>query len=382
MSSKVAVVIPTYKEGLNELEKISLAQVKKVLGKYPLIFVAPEGKNLSYLEQSNGTTYFPPQFFKSKETYNYLMTSPAFYKTFDNYDYILIYQLDAFVFYDALEYFCSLGYDYIGAPWPRSLAYKFPNYKAARVGNGGFSLRNVKACYNVLINHEKSINQWNKQQLPEDVFFGYCGVRDDCDFNVAPINIAYKFSAEYNPPRVVKKNGNKLPFGCHAWRIFYSDFYIKIFSQMGYDFSQIKNMPINFDGGFRNWLTRIALYRLIRRVNRGQALTRYLPKNHFASVRVIRSPSAMIIFARLILENPHLADEIYFYDESEQDILISDLTVKKEPHLIITFGGNFAVDEFLISVAEKKGISYGKRIVSFWREYINSCEKLFRNLGK
>ena len=151
---------------------------------------------------------------------------------------------------------------------------------------------------------------------------------------------------------------------------------------MGYDFSQIKNMPINFDGGFRNWLTRIALYRLIRRVNRGQALTRYLPKNHFASVRVIRSPSAMIIFARLILENPHLADEIYFYDESEQDILISDLTVKKEPHLIITFGGNFDIDEFLISVAEKKGISYGKRIVSFWREYINSCEKLFHNLGK
>ena len=97
---------------------------------------------------------------------------------------------------------------------------------------------------------------------------------------------------------------------------------------------------------------------------------------------MVVTPSAMIIFARLILENPHLADEIYFYDESEQDILISDLTVKKEPHLIITFGGNFDIDEFLISVAEKKGISYGKRIVSFWREYINSCEKLLLNLGK
>ena len=214
------------------------------------------------------------------------------------------------------------------------------------------------------------------------MFFGYCGVRDDCDFNVAPINIAYKFSAEYNPPRVVKKNGNKLPFGCHAWHYQNPEFYVKVFQQFGYDLRPLQNLLIYSDGDLRNRLIIMALQRLIRRVNRGQALTRYLPKNHFASVRVIRSPSAMIIFTRLIIENPRLADEIYFYDESEQDILISDLTLKKEPHLIITFGGNFAVDEFLISVAEKKGISYGKRIVSFWREYINSCEKLFLNLGK
>jgi len=44
------------------------------------------------------------------------MMSPAFYDAFKAFDYILIYQLDAFVFRDELEYFCSLGYDYIGAP--------------------------------------------------------------------------------------------------------------------------------------------------------------------------------------------------------------------------------------------------------------------------
>ena len=38
-SIKVAVVIPTYKEELDEFEKISLAQVRKVLGKYPIIFL-------------------------------------------------------------------------------------------------------------------------------------------------------------------------------------------------------------------------------------------------------------------------------------------------------------------------------------------------------
>ena len=106
----------------------------------------------------------------------------------------------------------------------------------------------------------------------------------------------------------------------------------------------------------------------------------YLPKNHFASVRVVNSPLTKTIFERLILENPRLANECYLYEESEQDILINDLILRRGPHLIIAFGIN--VDEALISVAEKKGISYGKRIISFLHEYVNSCEKLFRNLGK
>jgi len=36
----------------------------------------------------------------------------------------------------------------------------------------------------------------------------------------------------------------------------------------------------------------------------------------------------------------------------------------------------------LISAVEGRGFSYGKRIVSFWREYLTRCEELFRNLGK
>lgn len=41
---KIAVVIPTYKTELNPLEKISLDRCRKVFGRYPLIFVVPEGK--------------------------------------------------------------------------------------------------------------------------------------------------------------------------------------------------------------------------------------------------------------------------------------------------------------------------------------------------
>lgn len=118
MQSKVAAVIPVYKEEIDDLEKISLAQARKVLGKYPFVFVAPEGKKISYAESGDAVVRFPPQFFQNTMTYSMLLMSPFFYEAFKAYDYILIYQLDAFVFYDALEKFCSLGYDYIGAPWP------------------------------------------------------------------------------------------------------------------------------------------------------------------------------------------------------------------------------------------------------------------------
>ncbi len=43
------------------------------------------------------------------------MMDNTFYKQFLNYEYILIYQLDAFVFKDELNY-CSQGIDYVGAP--------------------------------------------------------------------------------------------------------------------------------------------------------------------------------------------------------------------------------------------------------------------------
>lgn len=105
MQTKAAVVIPVYKEELDEFEKISLAQARKILGKYQFVFVAPEGKIFSYFESGDAIVHFPQQFFQSPQTYNRLLMSPLFYEPFLSFDYILIYQLDAFVFYDALEFF-------------------------------------------------------------------------------------------------------------------------------------------------------------------------------------------------------------------------------------------------------------------------------------
>ena len=376
MATKAAVVIPVYKAELNELEKISLTQCRRVLGKYPIIFVAPAGANFSYFAQGNAVAYFPPQFFQSVKTYNYLMMSPGFYDVFKDFDYILIYQLDAFVFHDALENFCALGYDYIGAPWPRMYVKNVPE-KISPVGNGGFSLRNVKAHVELLNNRPDLINRWHARQLPEDAFFSHCGKRDDCAFRVAPIDVAYKFSAEFDIERVVKKNGGKLPFGCHGWWRQRPEFYVDVFARVGVDLRPMQHlMKRNGDGGFKDWLIRTAFQRLERRLQRGQSIMRYLPRGDFASVRVVRHPVAMMILTRLLLENPMLADKIFLYDNDEQDLLLNDLTLQRLPHLIIDF------DTDLISAVEGRGFAYGKRVVSFWREYLTRCEELFRKLGK
>lgn len=379
--TKVAVVIPTHKTELNPLEKISLAQCRKVLGRYPLIFVVPNDKNFSFLEPSDKFARLSPQFFKTVRAYNQLMMLPAFYNMFKDFDYILIYELDAFVFSDKLEYFCNLGYDYIGAPWPMMYTKRIDG-KRLRVGNSGFCLRNVKAHYNLLTEHADLVK--SMMGKPNDVFYAYCGARDDCDFNVAPINIAYKFSAEYNPARVVKKNGGLLPFGCHDWNDQDPEFYIKTFRQFGYDLLPLKNLLNDVSISNRDlttFLKNLAAHRLVRRIQRGQSIIRYLPVKHFASVRVIRDPFAMMILSRLLLENNSLAEKIFIYAPDEQDILLHELTPQKQPHLLIT-SGRSVIDKQLTAAIEKNGLTYSKRVVSFQREYLNRCEELFHNLGK
>ena len=210
------------------------------------------------------------------------MTAPNFYAMFKDFEYILIYHLDAFVFYDALEEFCSLGYDYIGAPWPQIYRDNVkPKENFSRVGNGGFSLRKVEAHYKLLTEHKNLVEQWNAKQLPEDVFFSHCGKRNDCDFNVAPIKVAYSFSAEFNPERVVKKNNGKLPFGCHSWYRQHQNFYIDTLLNFGYDLRPLQNMLTLYDGGLRGWLLNLSIQRINRRLQRGQGIRCYLPEKNF-----------------------------------------------------------------------------------------------------
>ena len=379
MSTKVAVVIPTYKEELSPLEQIALVQCRKILGRYPLIFFTPAGKIFSYFKPDDGVAHFPSQYFQNVDTYNTLMLSPNFYETFKDFEYILIYQLDAFVFYDALEDFCSLGYDYIGAPWP-IYSWSGARNPTPTVGNGGFSLRKVKSCLDLLKICVTLPNWYTFLKYNEDAFFASCGVKKNIDFNTAPFKIADTFSMEWTPARAVRRLGNALPFGCHNWSKFSADFYVELFAQLGYDLRPLRAQMGNRDYEYYvpHTLMNLAMERIVRRVERGQSISRYLPTKSFASVRVLRDSRAMKVLSRLVWEENSLTDKIFIYAEKDWRDLIRDVERENLPHLVITLDD----DKSLIAAIERKGLSYGKHVVSFQREYLIRCEELFHKLGK
>lgn len=238
----VTVIIPIYKPKPNVDEVISLKQCLKVLENYSIIFIGPENLNTKAYENicNDHITFklivFESFYFKDIAGYNKLMLSPDFYKKFLDYKYILIYQLDAYVFKDELVYWCRQNYDFIGAPniphenLPNEMQFlkgylKFikifnalfkTKHQISNVGNGGFSLRKTKTCYYLLHLLKKQISSWGDHN--EDGFFKYWGNLLYPLFRLPSDEIALAFSIEHSPRESLTKLGNGLPFGCHAFK--------------------------------------------------------------------------------------------------------------------------------------------------------------------
>lgn len=228
----VSVVIPIYKNQLSKHEQVSLDRCLAVLANHPITIIAPNGlsfENICFKNINVKFEFFEKFYFESVDSYSRLMLTTEFYRRFLDYKYILIYQLDAFVFKDELLEWCSKGFDYIGAPWLDESYIKFwsQNFSTLRkifkkinitfkhsVGNGGFSLRNVKKSLLVLHLFNKQVSQW---KLYEDIFWAYFVTSYFPFFKVADMNTAIRFSFETYPDKCYKLNDNKLPFGCHAW---------------------------------------------------------------------------------------------------------------------------------------------------------------------
>lgn len=208
---QVAVVVPTYKSSLSELEKISLLQLFKILGKYDVYFAIPQSLQADYLKQAM-IERFEDCYFADIVGYNRFMLSGNFYRRFQKYKFILIYQLDAFVFSDRLLQFCNLEYDYIGAPWLTGMGKKVgETYLYQNVGNGGFSLRNVPNTIRLLDSQREELKTYCDS---EDKFFAFCS---SLSFKIAPVHIALQFAFEREVRRCYEQNNFMLPFGCHAW---------------------------------------------------------------------------------------------------------------------------------------------------------------------
>ncbi len=249
----ITIVIPVYKNKPTFEESISLIQCAKVLGSYEIIFIAPDLLNIapySCLVKGSkiSVIYFNPYFFNSLENYNNLLMSVNFYSFFSNYDYILVHQLDVFVFRDELEYWCKKNYDFIGSPWldapwfiktfksinlkniNKKPFYKkvlnrivsrifISNYMKFNVGNGGFSLRKVSSFLKIASSLNSEISCW---QYNEDVFWGVFVPLYDKSFVVPSWRTAIFFGFDFNPNLAIKYLSGNLPFGAHAW--YRSDF--------------------------------------------------------------------------------------------------------------------------------------------------------------
>lgn len=227
------VVLIAYQSSLSPVEQVSVKQCLKVLGKHPIVVVAPEEMAVPRLLRHFPVERFAPACFQSVRTYNRLLLSTEFYDRFRDYEYILIHQLDAFVFRDELHEWCGRNYDFIGAPWIgmelpeksewRDLlgglvpAHRFDELKGRMtVGNGGFSLRRPAVLQKILSSRTDLVHVWGDRH--EDAFWGIAArvCFSDAELRIPSEEEALGFAFETQPEICFQRLG-RMPFGCHAW---------------------------------------------------------------------------------------------------------------------------------------------------------------------
>jgi Protein of unknown function (DUF5672) len=233
MSKITAIVIPIYKQEMSSSERVSFERALKVFPENDIIIVSPKSLNLdNYLALSPTlkVNTFDDYFFENITGYNELMLSVGFYERFLNYKYILIYQLDAYVFENQLNYWEKANYDYVGSPWlipPPIASNKKPkvniqHWFVNRVGNGGLSLRKVKTHYWTMIFYWILIKFF---PLNEDMFLGILMDFINPFFKKPKAMEALKFAFEMQPRKSFELNNHQLPFGVHAWEKYDPEFW-------------------------------------------------------------------------------------------------------------------------------------------------------------
>lgn len=249
--TRCIILVPVYKPQPSADETASLRQLVSVLGQWEIRFVCPESLDMSaydsFIDTELSKERFPDPYFEGIEGYNMLMRDCNFYRRFCAYEYLLVYQLDAWVFRDELAYWCQQGYDYIGAPWFKHDGSHEEGSGLWRCGNGGFSLRRTAkfiectspeaSVYSLrsiflhpnrhllrnLIRYVKYPNRmdWFIQHMAstwEDCFFCYDLAETLHALHSPQPEEAARFAFEVSPAYLFTLIGNRLPFGCHAWR--------------------------------------------------------------------------------------------------------------------------------------------------------------------
>lgn len=260
---QVSVVIPVYLANLSPNEALSLNQCLWVLKDYSITLATHRDVDLqlyqdAFLQAKKPfkVTYFDSKYFVSVFTYSKLLLSRSFYASFKDSDYILIYQLDGFVFKDELSDWCSKGYDYIGAPWLKHYGVNYDGNELWKVGNGGVSLRRVSTFINTfdrpfpyksawffiksirknkllpmmlktmymlfILSYTKRtveyiLERFTDERVNEDCFWAEAFQTTSLALNIPDILTAAHFCIEKKPSHVYELIGHQLPFTCHAF---------------------------------------------------------------------------------------------------------------------------------------------------------------------
>ncbi len=244
-ASQLSVVVPVYRPFLDANEAISLESVFRVLGAHHLVMVKPAGLDTGELETRfpfKAVETFDPGFFESIQGYNRLLLSTGFYERFMGSAYLLICQLDVFVFRDELAGWVARGYDYVGAPWvsKTEVSVRIHQAKMAlsklflgvqdkvyryetrnRVGNGGFSLRKVETHHRLSLVMKDVIDHYLRNQgthhFHEDIFWSVEPSKRGHPHRTPLVDEALAFSWDINPDRLFRMAGGHLPMAAHGW---------------------------------------------------------------------------------------------------------------------------------------------------------------------
>lgn len=262
-SLRLAVLVPTHLEQLDEnLSTTLLHNAKQVKG-YKLEIILPESCSadwyLDFFRENSikgSVRLVSNDYFGSPAAVNKMGTDAAFYMMYEDYDYILICHLDAWIFSNQLNYWMNKGYDFIGAPLflPEDPNTHFLSRMAPFGSNGGLSLRRVFSCIQVLQTFKPRRSyprilqatlflaknrQWQminilfrllkelsrdwratceKYNIYEDVFFTVIAPLCGNSFSVPSGRVAMRFACEVNYPGI-QKNILRLapPLGIHGY---------------------------------------------------------------------------------------------------------------------------------------------------------------------
>lgn len=209
---------------------------------------------------------FEKKFFERVETYNQLMLSRDFYQRFSTSEYILVYQLDGYVFSDQLADWCQKGYDFIGAPLFRFHGSHEAGNRLWKVGNGGVSLRKTatflslfdqtmpRGVYPFFVKNIRRkgffsmtmttvamgikllfrshtvdyfLNHYCDSRINEDMFWCDALSHTRLALTVPSLREAARFCFEKSPAYLYSLTGQTLPFCCHAFeRYDYDSFWL------------------------------------------------------------------------------------------------------------------------------------------------------------